>query len=263
MRGEEPVSHKPLTHEFLGDTSQGRSMKKRILVTSALLLSTALSGFWGAFPASASARVDIVQPNHQYAGKTYGEWSAEWWKWAAAVPAPSPVNDPKANCAVHQRGPVWFLATPFSDGTTIPLRCDVPAGKAILVPVINAEWSTVEGGCGGTYRSLLTCAAAPMDRVTERTISIDGRAVNLGPDPQNQSRFRVQSPPPPFGITFVDTNGFGVTRGTGHAVADGFYVLIQPPDPGRHTIEIHATVDFGGGSTAQIDTVFTLKIQAS
>jgi hypothetical protein len=58
------------------------------------------------------------------------------------------------------------------------------------------------------------------------------RAADLGPDPQNQSRFRVQSPPPPFTIHAIVGNSF-VPAGTGTSVADGFYVLIKPLTPAR------------------------------
>ena len=167
------------------------------------LLAAVLALIASVVPATAGVNNGIVQPEKRYAGKTYGEWSAKWWQYAVGV------TDPNADCTVNQSGPVWFLAgAPSSNGQPVPLSCNVPAGKAIFVPVINSEWSTNEGGCGNTYPSLLACAAAPMDLVTQRSFSIDGVPVDLGPDPQNESRFRVQSPPPPFTIHAIDGNSF-------------------------------------------------------
>ena len=160
----------------------------------------------------------------------------------------------------NQTGPVWFVAgSPSSDGQPVHLSCNLPPGKAIFVPVINAEWSTNEGGCGNTYQTLLTCAAAFMDQVTQRSFSIDGVPVDLGPDPQNQSRFRVQSPQPPFTIDAIVGNSF-VPAGTGTSVADGFYVLIRPLTPGSHRLLFSGTISFPGGSTFVINTDYSLTV---
>src|SRR5438034_7507958 len=80
----------------------------------------------------ASATSTIVRPSEKYAGKSYGQWSAAWWQWAADISEPnSPVTDSTgANCAVNQRGPVWFLAG--NTGGTTSRTCTVPADKGIL-----------------------------------------------------------------------------------------------------------------------------------
>jgi hypothetical protein len=216
----------------------GTRLRRSVLA----LLATALALTAGAVPASGGAGTGIgfgiVQPNHTYAGRTYGEWSAKWWQYAVSV------SDPNADCTAHQSGPVWFLAA-AQPGQPDRLSCNVPAGKAILVPVINAEWSTLEPGCGNTYQSLLSCAATLIDLVTQRSFSIDGVPVDLGPDPQSQSRFRVQSPPPPFAVDAVDPNIL-VPPGTGTSVADGIYVLLKPLRPGRHRLVFSGTVTSDG-----------------
>jgi hypothetical protein len=184
---------------------------------------------------SAYAGATIVQPGQTYAGKSYGQWSAAWWRWAASISRPnSPVDEPTGkNCAVQQRGPVWFLAgTP---GTSSP-RCTVPADKAILFPVINGECSSVEGN-GTTDAELRKCAQDQMDLVTTLGASVDGVPVDLGP---NGSRFRFQSPL--FQITWAPNNGFNVPAGTGASVADGFWVLLKPLATGRHEIDFHGAI---------------------
>ena len=218
------------------------------------LLAAVLALMASVVPASAGVKNPIVQPEKRYAGLTYGEWSAKWWQYAVGV------TDPNADCTVNQTGPVWFLAgAPSSNGQPVPLSCSVPAGKAIFVPVINAEWSTNEEGCGNTYPSLLACAAVFMDQVTQRSFSIDGVPVDLGPNPQNQSTFRVQSPPPPFTINAIVGNSF-VPAGTGTSVADGFYVLIRPLTPGSHRLLFSGTITFADGSTFVINTDYSLTV---
>jgi hypothetical protein len=219
------------------------------------LLAAVLALMASVVPASAGVKNPIVQPEKRYAGLTYGEWSAKWWQYAVGV------TDPNADCTVNQSGPVWFLAgAASSDGQLVHLSCSVPAGKAIFVPVINSEWSTNEDmGCGNTYQTLLACAAAPMDLVTQRSFSIDGVPVDLGPNPQNQSAFRVQSPPPPFTINAIVGNSF-VPAGTGTSVADGFYVLVRPLTPGSHRLLFSGTITFADGSTFVINTDYRVTV---
>jgi hypothetical protein len=192
---------------------------------------------------AASDDFTVVRPDQKYAGKTYGQWSAAWWQWAANISEPnSPVDDPTGkNCAVHQKGPVWFLAG-TGQQTTSP-HCTIPEGKAILFPVINGECSQVERN-GTTDAELRACADGQMDAVTETSASVDGTAIPLGSPADG--RFRFASPL--FQITFAPNNGFypdGSVAGTGPSVADGFWVLLRPLGSGRHTIDFHGKAVFG------------------
>jgi hypothetical protein len=194
-------------------------------------------------PSASASSFTIVQPTQKYAGKTYGQWSAAWWQWAANISEPnSPVTDDTgADCAVQQKGPVWFLAG--STGGSVTRSCTVPADKAILVPVINGECSSVEGN-GTTDAALRACATGQMDAVTQTSASVDGTAIDLGP--VSEGRFRFQSPL--FTITFAPNNGFypdGSVAGTGKAVADGFWVLVKPLSKGQHTVDVQGTAVFG------------------
>ncbi len=210
----------------------------------------------GLLAPSASASSTIVQPTEKYAGKTYGQWSAAWWQWAANIARPnSPVDDPTgANCAVSQKGPVWFLAG--NTGGTTTRSCTVPADKAILFPIINAECSEVEGD-GTTDAELRTCAKLLIDHVTETSASVDGTAIDLGP--VSEGRFRFQSPL--FTITFAPNNGFDVMPGTGKAVADGFWVLVKPLSAGQHTIDFHGTAPFPEFDfTFEVDVHYDLTV---
>jgi hypothetical protein len=212
------------------------AMARRLALT--LLAVGLLLGL--AAPAATAASFTVVQPTDKWAGKTYGQWSAVWWQWIAAIPTPeNPVTDLTANCAVHQQGPVWFLAG--AAGNHSP-SCTVPEGKAILFPVINGECSQVEGN-GDTDPVLRACAADLMEHVTETSASVDGTPIPLG-SPPDHSRFRFQSPL--FQITFADPNPFTSASGTGPSVADGFWVLLKPLREGRHTIDFHGNApDFG------------------
>src|SRR5919201_6517858 len=77
-------------------------------------------------PIAAVASFTLIQPDQTFAGKTYGEWSASWWQWAAPVPAESsPITDTTGTrCGVNQSGPVWFLAG-TTGGPSVTRQCTV------------------------------------------------------------------------------------------------------------------------------------------
>ena len=106
-------------------------------------------------------------------GRTYGEWSAKWWKFVLSIPAvDNPLLYDDKN-TVYQRGPVWFLTGKFclntSCATFLPVTRSVtiPAGKAVFFPVANSEFDNL-----GITPPLLVAeerayAKASQDTVTE------------------------------------------------------------------------------------------------
>jgi hypothetical protein len=232
-------------------------MARRLVL--ALLATGMLLGLLA--PSAAASSFTIVQPTEKYAGKTYGQWSAAWWRWAANISEPnSPVTDDTgADCAVRQKGPVWFLAG-STGGPTVTRSCTIPSDKAILFPIINAECDTLTPPTiGGTEAQLRACAKGFMDLVTQTSASVDGTAIDLGP--VSQGRFRFQSRL--FTIKFAPNNGFypdGSVAGTGKAVADGFWVLIKPLPKGQHTIDFQGTLVFEDGSVFQVTVHYALTV---
>jgi hypothetical protein len=201
-------------------------------------------------PAAAAANPGVVPPTGAYTGSTYGQWSEAWWRWAMSIPAAqSPLGDTTgAQCGVGQSGPVWFLAgTPGGQATR---HCTIPAGKAILVPIINAEWSVAEananasgGGCfvpgvisGTSEQALRACAAAQIDHVKVVEASVDGTPL------RDLQQYRVASGL--FSFNAVDANIFGVPAGTTSSVSDGYWVLLAPLSPGTHTIHFRGVAAF-------------------
>src|SRR5262245_11590153 len=87
----------------------------RIRVTSLLM-----ALFWVAIVAAGTVAAEahnprVIPPHAHPHGKTYGQWGALWWQWAAAFTnADSPLTDTTgARCGAHQTGRVWFLAGGF------------------------------------------------------------------------------------------------------------------------------------------------------
>ena len=160
---------------------------------------------------------------------TYGDWTARWWQWGYSVPKNSnpAYDDTGKNCAQGQKGPVWFLAGTY--GHPVDRVCTIPAGKAILFPILNSECSFAEFPKLKTLSQLHTCAKAIQDHVTTLYAIIDGIPI------PNLQEYRIQSPP--FNFTLPQNNILGMPADTTtQAIADGNWVFLKPLSPGIHKL---------------------------
>src|SRR5215212_1956031 len=85
----------------------------------------------------------VLPPDAEVAGLSLAEWETRWWQWFESLPeASNPSLDKTGErCSYGQSGPVFFLA---SAPASVERTCTVPRGATLLVPVIDAECSTVE-----------------------------------------------------------------------------------------------------------------------
>ncbi len=224
--------------------------------------------------------VSVVPINSTVGGQTYGQWSAEWWHRAFAVTSFETcalMNQPEPNQA---NGPVFFLAG--TTGGPATRTCTIPAGKFIMFPIFNVEWSKAEalaqqpptGGCvlpgvvpsGTEDAALRACAKAQADHALrpDATLEADVDGTQL----RNLTTFRAASPFPPFSFTTVEGNPFGLCPAispcplTSQAVADGYWIILRPLSLGQHTIHFAATVPFPEiNFTLQTETTYTLIVQ--
>jgi len=200
-------------------------------------------------------------------GLTYGQWSARWWHYAFK-------QTTLDICATDTLGSqVIFLA-----GAGVPVTCTIHAGKAIMFPTFNVEWSDVEAraqeqatpgqSCllphqpyGTSNAALQACATAQADHATvpgaTLTAKVDGRPLT------NLTNYRAVSAP--FSFKAVAENPFLSSicpEGCdGHAVADGFWIMLTPLSPGKHIIHFTATVPFPELSfTYTNDTTYKLTV---
>jgi hypothetical protein len=211
-------------------------------------------------PASAqpqNSNPGVLLPNSAPQGKTYGEWSAKWFKWAfEPSPANSPVLDTTgANCAVGQSDHVWFLAgTFFPPGPSVVVRsCTIPAGQMLFFPIGN-------GFCAGDgfpngFADERVCATQIASGLSGFSAEVDGVAINnLQADLLNNF-YRALSPE--FDLVLGADNIFGAPAGTySPGAGDGVYLMLAPLSPGQHTIHFHADITAGG----QVDATYHLTV---
>src|SRR2546426_9180027 len=117
--------------------------RRRLVIALSCALLLAMSLPLTMLPRTAFA--DGINPgvlaiNGQVGGLTYGQWSARWWQYAFSVTT-------FANCPVEPSGQMWFLAG--TTGGPATRSCTVPAGKNIMFPLFNVEWSVAEAQANG------------------------------------------------------------------------------------------------------------------
>jgi hypothetical protein len=238
------------------------SRRAAVAVASAAL---ALIASPGAAGAHGTPRSPVVPVHGSAFGHTYSQWSAQWWQWSYSLPTTHHPLFDTAGCEAGQSGKVWFLGgtfTLFQQGNEVvgqaERTCDVPAGKALFFPIINAEWDNVCPPIDPplTVPQLRQAAADALAGATGLTATIDGHEVADLVD------FRVQSPR--FAVTIPAKNvwkSFGPPCDTIKAgryapiVADGWYLLVRPLPHGAHTIH------FAGGVPGfRLDITYHLHV---
>lgn len=186
-------------------------------------------------------------------GQTYGDWAAAWWQWALSLPADqNPLFDETGDkIASGQSGNVWFLAGVINSSGTAVRQSIVPAGKALFLPVLNNECSTIEAPPfhGDNYAELASCAQA--FNATDLVATIDGIPV------KNLEKYYVVSPMYTFSIP--ENNALGLPGPqTGQAVTAGFWLMLAPLSAGTHIVRFGGTYpDY----SFTIDITYVLTVQ--
>lgn len=207
----------------------------------------------------------VLPSNSKAFGKSYGEWSAQWWKWLFSMPVDKHPLFDTADCSQNQEGKVWFLGGTFITDETSPgvvvgkadRDCTVPTGKALFFPIMNAECSEAEGD-GDTEENLRTCAKGLIDHVILEDLSatIDGVEIN------NLQAYQADSPLFNWGPLPKDNVIGTLPEGTkSKSVADGYYLLLAPLSAGDHTIDFAGRAVFPGGIDFSLDIHYDLTVR--
>lgn len=156
-------------------------------------------------------------------GVSLAGWTARWWRWADGQGG-APYLDPDGRvCDVGQQGPVWNLAG--TNGRFRPHReCVVPAGKYLLLPIINMAHFQVDETV--SCKALQAGAAVNNDYLISAVVLLDGQPLG------DMRGHRVRSE----GCFRMDADD----EHSRLAAADGYWVMLKPLPPGRHTLSVGA-----------------------
>lgn len=241
---------------------RGRSSRARrgaVLLGIVLLMIAALVPTAGTAAAAGGG-----DRNSRASNFTLGSLSAAWWKYVLAQPAATnPLTDPTgAGCQDGQAGPVFFLVG-SQIGPVKRTECSVPRGKALFFPMVNVvNFATAPEETPSSLWDQLHIDGG--FTATALRAEIDGdRLVNAnGPDsryrgcvgPDRACAFRS------FSIDLPEGSLFPLAAGTYRpAVADGYYVLVPPLKPGKHTIKFGGKGILGAEFTQDIVYRFTIQ----
>lgn len=185
--------------------------------------------------------------------KQYEKLAAEWWQWGFSFPvSQNPLFDETGalGCLGEQRpGNIFFLGGVFNVSGTATRNVTVPAGSRLFFPVLNVVWDNIGVNPPLTVAELYANADAYVAAITELHASIDGQPV------ENPFGYRAKSKP--FCYTLPATDNIYQFFGLGDlltpfacaegfcvcpAVADGYWLLLNPLPVGQHTINFGGTV---------------------
>ena len=192
------------------------------------------------------------------------ELTAQWWQWLLSIPSSvNPLTDTKGDyCMVGQRGPIWFLVG-SPGGSPVSRSCSVPQGTTLFFPVINTATANTPNACGQGPENLTAkeqqASIKPfIDAAQNLKVTVDHQTI------RKTLLRRVQATP--FAIALPEDNIFvpgcstlnppGQPAGVfSPAVADGYYVSLDPLKPGAHEIHIQAQSD-----SFTVDVTYNLTV---
>lgn len=166
-------------------------------------------------------------------GIPYSEWIHRWWQWNTGTPASIHPRDnfTEQKCTSNQNGPVWFLPDILTGKEE--RTCSIPAGKAIIVPLLTGDCHN-DGTPPIMNDDELRKCAKEGDEFGAISATLDGQKI------QNLESYRTQTGF--YNITVVKDNVFGNVPGTFKGNADGFFVFLEPPTPGKHDLRLTTSV---------------------
>jgi len=190
-------------------------------------------------PVAASSSVNIHPPESKPYGLTYAEHAENFWKWLLPMPANnSPMEDPTGekctNGQANSNSSVFYLS--HNSGGRSERVCEVPAGKGLLIPVMEVEISDKEVP-GSTEEDLHSAATQDQDSVNSLYLKVDDKEYSY----EDLLKYRTHTNV--FDVAFPDNGIYGVMKGgPSKAVADGFYILTEPLPAGNHTVHFKSSL---------------------
>lgn len=182
-----------------------------------------------------SVNPHVVPLNATYRGKSYAQWSVSFWQWALALPLgplPHPFNDCNSRpISAGQTGNVWYWSAPDLPAEICNQSATViPAGTSIFLSMLDVEASSLDAPpfLATTAADQAAIAKSFADDIQDLFCTIDDVPVT------NITAYRTKSGQ--FSFTAPTPWIFNTTGGNGTAVADGYYLILEPLSAGSHTI---------------------------
>jgi len=199
---------------------------------------------------------DIIDTGDIVQGKSQQEYANAWWQWAVSMPdEDSPVKDRVGiKCGVNQQGPVWFLAGGFGS-SKIHRECTIPSGKQLFFPVINMLYYPSGADAHPTCESVNKSASLNNQYLKTFKVNVDGREYI------NPVFFR-RSPEKCFDLIARKPTKYNPET-VYPSATDGYWVMLKPLAPGRHSISFRAEYNRPGGGYGRMFQDIEYSIEVS
>ena len=175
-------------------------------------------------------------------GKTYGEWTANWWQWALSTPR-------QCNGVADGTGQHWKTNQPPSDvyflaGNIAKVKKSFPHrsitmeyGRSILLPVLNCEANTLEYPHLKNHDDLIRHVVHDVESVVKKELFING--IKIEP-------IHIPSDPKIFSVSICEDNAFEINNtGSTDATADGHWAFLKPLPKGSYTLRFEGSCESG------------------
>ena len=193
-------------------------------------------------------------------GRSMTEWGNAWWKFGFDNPDFLLDTTGEFSSLGDVRGPVFFAQG--SGGEPNRARVDVPRGEYMLLPIATYIWTFFDP-CAQVRCAREIINGNFINGIEDVFLKIDGRPVaNLAAhlvwvDRHNPQVFLVDAGP-------IGDDGYG---GILPALQGGYWVMLEPLEPGQHSVAFGATVPaldpFTGeptGDTVRLFTNLTVRV---
>jgi hypothetical protein len=164
-------------------------------------------------------------------GKTWEEWTAEWWRWILEIPSPrNPGYDVDGTIFSETKqthsDPI-FLPGTYDGSTNRTIK--IKEGNSVLLPIINVTTSFAEAPHLQSKDELMTFVEKNTNDLLYKEALIDG--VTL----EDVDQYRVRSDF--FTFTFPKNNIYGAKSGQTTGISDGYWLFLRPLSTGKHSIQ--------------------------
>jgi hypothetical protein len=208
-------------------------------------------------PVAGQKSLGIFPPDTKPYGLTYSEHIKNFWKWALKIPSnENPIKDTTgAKCSTGQEdtnSSVFYLIG--SGGGTVTRTCEVPAGKGLFIPIVQAEVSGKE---------IPNASPDVLDKnVRQDQDNVDVKSLYLKVGDKEYrgaelDKYRTHTDA--FDVIFPDNGIYGVSKGgLTKAVADGRYVITEPLAKGTYMIHFSSRIQPQEGSIFAQDVLYKI-----
>jgi hypothetical protein len=211
----------------------------------------------------------VFPPNAAPYGTSMEDWAARWWQWAHEAPrSVSPLLG--HDCHYDQTEDVFFLAG--NSGGVETRSCALTERKPLLFPIVNTVCVASAGMKSCTYTDpnmLAACAGRAYDSPNYHVqieAELDGRSIPMLEDHRVKTYepFYWTAPSDPAeylhpGVAPFGPNICGIPEGSDKfGVADGYWVMLKPLEPGEHVLHFRGSITYPSGFVFKVDVTYNL-----